>query len=939
MSIPVDTQQPEPLRLLLVEDSENDAKLLLAELGRGGFAVDHCRVDDRTGMLNALSTSEWDAIISDYSMPGFGGLEALEIYLGSSVDVPFILVSGTIGEDVAVECMRQGAHDYLMKDHLTRLPEAIRRGMREAESRCNHREAEETLQKVFDNASDGILLADSETRRFVRANRAMCQMLGHTREEILNLSVEDIYPTEDLREIVATFEHLSQGEQRSAAEIPMRCKDGSILPAELIARTIELHGRTHLLAIFRDITDRNRAAARQALHARALEVLNRTNEWRELIRDLLVEIKNSMAIEAVGIRLQHGDDFPYFETKGFPCEFVEKERYLCNQSETGECARDETGTPVLECMCGNVLQGRTDPTQPFFTEKGSFWSCNTTEMLAQTTEKDRQAHTRNQCNSSGYESVALIPLRCGDETIGLLQLNDHRTDRFNLDDIHFLEALGTSIGIGFTRFSDREEIERLARFPSENPNPVMRISDEGVIQHANSAATPLMVAMGVHVGEKVPATWLKRVQQVIAGGKVLEGEETVDGQIIAFSLTPISGHDYVNLYGRDVTEQRAIEAQLRQAKKLESIGRLAGGVAHDFNNLLMGIMNYAELCRDKIEPDHPIREWLDEITLEAARSAKLTHQLLAFARKQIIAPRVIDLNDGISSMLKMLRRLIGEDIAIDWRPGAGAWHVKIDPTQVDQILANLAVNARDAIGGTGSITIETRTATLDPSYCAEHSGSLPGDYMLLTVTDSGCGMDQETLQNIFDPFFTTKDEGDGTGLGLATVYGIVKQNDGFINVTSEPGHGTTFKLYLPRCIDAEASAEAAEASSEPTRGSETVLLVEDEKSIRITVQIFLEDLGYTVLVAENPEEALSVAAEHDGEIDLLITDVIMPGMNGRDLANRLSELRPAMEYLFISGFTADVIAQRGVLDNSVHLLSKPFGRDALARKLREVLDT
>ena len=795
MSIPVDTQQPEPLRLLLIEDSENDAKLLLKELGRGGFAVDHRRVDDRTGMLDALSTSKWNAIVSDYSMPGFGGLEALEIYLGSSVDVPFLLVSGTIGEDVAVECMRQGAHDYLMKDHLTRLPEALRRGMREAESRRNRRETEETLQKVFDGASDGILLADSETRRFVRANRAMCQMLGYTQEEILNLSVADVHTAEDAREMIAFFDRLSQGEQGVAAEIPLKCKDGSILPAEISARTIELHGRTHLLGILRDITDRNRAAARQALHARALEVLNRTNEWHDLIRDLLVEIKNSIGIEAVGIRLQDGDDFPYFETKGFSSEFVERERYLCNHlCETGKCARDETGTPVLECICGHVIQGRTDPTQPFFTEKGSFWSCNTTEMLAQTTAKDSHAHTCDLCNSSGYESVALIPLQCGDDTIGLIQLNDHRTDRFTLDDIHFLEALGASIGIGFARFRDREEIERLARFPSENPNPVMRISDEGVVQHANSAAATLLAAMGAQIGERVSDPWLERVHRALADGRVAEGEERIGDRIIAFAIAPIVEQDYVNLYGRDVTEQRALEAQLRQSQKLESIGTLAGGVAHEINNPIMGIMNYAQLIIDKLGPDSPVSEYATEIGAETERVATIVKNLLSFARHEKQAHSQARMRDMIDETLSLVNTVLRRDqIKLDIAIADDLPRIKCHSQQIQQVIMNLVTNARDALnekypGNDVNKKINVTASTLEKD----------GRYWLrTTVADTGPGIPDEVRERMFDPFYTTKPKDKGTGLGLSISHGIVKDHGGEMTVESEVGEWTRFHVDLP----------------------------------------------------------------------------------------------------------------------------------------------
>jgi CheY-like chemotaxis protein len=370
---------------------------------------------------------------------------------------------------------------------------------------------------------------------------------------------------------------------------------------------------------------------------------------------------------------------------------------------------------------------------------------------------------------------------------------------------------------------------------------------------------------------------------------------------------------------------------------MESVGRLAGGVAHDFNNLLMGIMGYAELCQGKIAQDHPIREWLDEIIKSAHRSASLTQQLLAFARRQPAASKVIELNAPIESMLPLLRRLIGECIAIHWRPGSGIWPVKMDPSQIDPVLTNLAVNARDAIGGVGSITMETGRATLSSAYCSEHLGAHPGDYTVFTIADDGCGMDRETLAHIFEPFYSTKGVGRGSGMGLAIVYGIVSQNGGFIDVESELGKGTTFRIYLPRVVTPVTVPVASEISFPTPHGNETILLVDDEKSVRVTTFIFLEDLGYTVLVAEAPEEALRLAAGYHGIIHLLVTDVVMPGLSGYDLAIRLAELRPNIKCLFISGFAADFIPHVRILDTDMNFLAKPFQRDVLARKVREVL--
>lgn len=397
---------------------------------------------------------------------------------------------------------------------------------------------------------------------------------------------------------------------------------------------------------------------------------------------------------------------------------------------------------------------------------------------------------------------------------------------------------------------------------------------------------------------------------------------------------------FVDITERKTAEgaQEELESQLRQAQKMEAVGRLAGGVAHDFNNLLMGIMNYAELCRDDIAIDHPSRKWLDEITHEAERSARLTQQLLAFARKQTVTPAVISLNGSIGRMLTMLQRLIGEDIDLVWRPGVELGSVKIDVGQLDQILTNLCVNARDAISGVGKLTIETKNMSINEGFCAKHAEAVPGDYVLMAVSDNGHGMDVETLGHAFEPFFTTKSVGEGTGLGLATVYGIVRQNDGFVNVHSEPGHGTTFRIYLPRVDESVVQVEDGDEPVRDPAGKETLLLVEDERSIRETLGMLLERLGYTVLSAEDPEISLRVASEHPGPIDLLITDIVMPGMSGRELAERLLESQPSMKVLYMSGYTAEVIAHRGILDTGVHFLSKPVSSDDLAQTVRQLLD-
>ncbi|MDX9979664.1 MAG: response regulator [Lentisphaeria bacterium] len=397
---------------------------------------------------------------------------------------------------------------------------------------------------------------------------------------------------------------------------------------------------------------------------------------------------------------------------------------------------------------------------------------------------------------------------------------------------------------------------------------------------------------------------------------------------------------------RDITERQQAEAererlhdQLNQAQKMESVGRLAGGVAHDFNNMLSVILGHAEMVLDDLPPGQPHYEEVQEIQKAAARSAALTRQLLAFARKQAVAPKVLDLNAVVEGMLKMLVRLAGEDIDLAWFPEAGLGQVLVDLSQVEQILANLCVNARDAVAGTGRITIETGNAFFDRAYCEAHPDHLPGAFVLLAVSDDGCGMAPETMTKIFEPFFTTKPVGKGTGLGLATVYGIVKQNNGFITVYSEPGQGTTFRIYLPRHA-AEAAPLAEEKPAKPVaRGWETILLVEDEPAILSMAATMLERQGYRVLAAASPVEAVRAAAAHPAAIHLLITDVVMPEMNGCDLAEAIRRRHPEIKLLFMSGYMAHSLTHRCVLAAGENFLSKPFSIQELAEKVRTALES
>lgn len=509
--------------------------------------------------------------------------------------------------------------------------------------------------------------------------------------------------------------------------------------------------------------------------------------------------------------------------------------------------------------------------------------------------------------------------------------------------------------------SERRQAEelraRLAMAVEQSAEAIVITNTDGTIVYVNPAfakisgysaaeavgQNPRVLKSGSHPPEFYQAMWATlRAGQTWSGhiinrskqGRLFEEAAVISPVLDATGRTV----NYVAVK-RDITREAQLEIQLRQAQKMDAVGRLAGGVAHDFNNLLMGIMGYAEMCQNNIEPGHPIREWLDEVTLGARRSADLTRQLLAFASRQVIAPKILDLNESVAGMLKMLRRLIGEDIDLAFLPGANLWPVMLDPSQVDQILANLCVNARDAIAGVGRVTLQTGTVAVDEALLVQHPEAVPGDYVSLAVSDTGCGMDAATVAQIFEPFFTTKALGKGTGLGLSTVYGIVRQNQGFISVDCAQGRGSTFTIYLPRADAKDVEAARPAEPAAPQRGGETILLAEDEKAPRETCRLFLESLGYRVLTAVSPADALQQAEAYPDAISLLITDVVMPGMDGRHLARQLGASKPGLKVLFMSGYTPDVVAQRGVMEPNTAFIAKPFTRDELAAKVRDVLDS
>jgi two-component system cell cycle sensor histidine kinase/response regulator CckA len=526
----------------------------------------------------------------------------------------------------------------------------------------------------------------------------------------------------------------------------------------------------------------------------------------------------------------------------------------------------------------------------------------------------------------------------------------------------FRDAYATPASAFDARFAERQHLEseeilrKLWRSVEQMADALAIMDGSGVMEYVNPAFEALTgysrqeaigQTLGILKSEQQTGDLYEEMWNTVRSGNVFRGimmnrKKNGETLIIEEVLTPLrDGSEGITHFistFRDITERRRLESELQQSQKMDAIGRLAGGVAHDFNNLLLVISAYAELMLDSLAAEDPLRRNVAEIMTASRRAADLTRQLLAFGRKQMQLLQVLDLNTVIGEITTMLPRLIGEDIELVFAPAHDLGKVKADPIQIEQVVMNLAANARDAMPGGGTLTIETAAVRVDESYIQRHSIVPPGDYVLLTVTDSGQGIAAKDMAHIFEPFYTTKEAGKGTGLGLATVYGIVKQNGGFVWVYSEPGLGTTFKVYLPQVQSLSSEVAIPKLVESSPRGCETLLLVEDEASVRQAARQFLTRSGYNVLEAIDGEDALRASREHVGPIQLMITDVVMPRLGGPRLAERLADERPDMKVLFVSGYAENTILQHGKIDVRTRFLQKPFSLKTLARKIREVLE-
>ncbi|HTS10767.1 MAG TPA: PAS domain S-box protein [Candidatus Limnocylindrales bacterium] len=786
--------------------------------------------------------------------------------------------------------------------------------------------AEEKFRSLFENAVEGIFQTTFDGQ-YLSVNPAMARICGYESPEEMMSHVSDIgemvYANPEARE---EFRRLIEASGVvEGFEYQIRRKDGSRTWVVENAHAVrDADGRiTGYEGTVEDISERKRSELERQVTTEIIRSVNATDNLDDLLEMIHGALRKVLYAENCFVAL-------YEPTSGmfhFPF-FVDQFDSAPPPQKVGR-----------SCTAYVYRTGRA--------------------MLIPQSAFDHLAE-QGEVELVGTPSPAWLgaPLKTPSATIGVLVVQHYEDEKaYTKRDTEFLASVGGQIALAIDRKRTEtrvRESEAQSRMLVEQLPAVLWTVDKNL--RLTSCVGAGLARLNLKPNEVVGKPLMEYFETsdptfmpIAAHRRAVAGEpitfhvewkggsyachaeplRDVDGEVTGAICTSL-----------DVTDRKQLEEQLRQAQKMEAVGRLAGGIAHDFNNLLMVIQGYADLLSERLPAGDPMRRNAEQIQMASQRATSLTRQLLAFSRKQMLAPKVLNVHSVVSEMEKILRRLIGEDIELETSTVADLWMVKADRSQIEQVIMNLAVNARDAMPEGGRLTIETANVELDSSFTRHSVVLAPGKYVMLAVTDNGCGMDAKTQAHIFEPFFTTKEKGKGTGLGLATVYGIVKQSGGYVWVYSEAGRGTTFKIYLPQITDENAPAGTARAteSKELLRGSETVLLVEDESGVRQLAKEYLETSGYTVLEAENGNAALEVASRHGGTIHLLMTDVVMPGVSGKELVERVAKLRPGIKVLYMSGYTDHAVVHQGILENDAVLLQKPFTLATLASKLREILN-
>jgi len=793
----------------------------------------------------------------------------------------------------------------------------------------------------------------------LKANLTGASMLGIERAFLIGKAFNQFISKDTQDTFYLSFNQLIKKKTPQAFELKLVKNDDTFFHAQLESKIVQDDKGNYNLILLSviDITERKQAEQRKKLNIEILETINKSEKWKDCIKEILDKIKQFTGFEAVGLRLHEDEDFPYYATIGFPPHFVEAERYLCTRDSKGEMIRDSKGNPYVECMCGNVICGRTDANKDFFSEDGSFWSNNTSKLLSETTDEDRQTRTRNRCNSEGYESVALFPLKVGHEILGLLQINDTRPHQFTEELIQFFEGVGVSIGTAFSQKRAKDALLREKLLSEEYINSLpglFYIFDEqeklvkwnklwiDVTGYSNEKLTSMTATDFFKDGDKaiIRKSMVKVFQEGSAG--VEAKLVTKNGQKIPYHFTglrkKLNGKDHLIGLGIDISEHKKLEGQLRQSSKMESIGTIAGGIAHDFNNILYMILGNAELALEDIPEWNPVHDSLKEIKSASLRAAAIIKQLLNFSRKtdqefkpiravKVIRDTMFFLRSMIPTTIEIRKHLPNEEITI-----LG------DPTQINQMVTNFCINAFQGMEMTGGILdITLEKITIDEETAISYIGITPGDHLKIKISDTGPGINPEIIDNIFDPYFTTKEVGKGSGLGLSVVHGIVKNHNGAITVDSELGKGTTFTMLFP--IVTEKPEIVTETTDELPLGNERILFVDDEKSITKMTGKTLQRLGYQIEIKTNPLEAIELFQSKPDQFDLIITDMTMPQMTGVKLSKKLKEIRSDIPVIICTGHSALLDEEKAKEMGIDAYVMKPIVKQEIAKTIRQVLDT
>jgi signal transduction histidine kinase/DNA-binding response OmpR family regulator len=823
--------------ILHLEDSAIDGALVRDFLEADGVSVRIRRVWTRDDFADALAGREFDLILADHQLPSFDGDAALEMARDLAPEIPFIFVSGTLGEDVAVESLRRGATDYVVKQRMDRLPAVVARALAEQREREQRRETE-------------VALAQSE-RDLQIALRA-----GRFGTWSLDLKAKKLVTSELCRQIYGR-----------AANADFSYGDW--------LRSIHPHDKEQVLAAI----------------ARCIE----TGEDYDFEYRILTP---SQAVRWVAVRGQ-----PVYDADGVAAQMVGV------ALEIDQRKREEIRRSAINALEA-TFRSLDDPADIAFAAA---------EMLGRTLGVSRAGYgvidpvaetitIERDWNDDGIKSLA-----------GVLHFRDYGS---------YIEDLKEGRTVVFADANKDSRTRTTAQ--ALEAISALSVVNMPIVEGGRSVAL-------LYLNHAVPREWpedeLEFVREVAERTRMVAERRRAEEALQLLNTT------LEQRVTEEIAERLKAEEQLRQSQKMEAVGQLTGGIAHDFNNMLAVVISGLELVRRKLERgDTDYGRFIDGAMDGARRAATLTQRLLAFSRQQPLAPEPLNVNKLVGSMSELLGRTLGETISIETVLGAGLWQVKVDPTQLESAILNLSVNARDAMGRGGKLTIETSNASIDRSYARNYELS-PGQFVLVAITDTGEGMHEDVVAKAFDPFFTTKGVGKGTGLGLSQVYGFVRQSGGNVKLYSEPGVGTTVKIYLPRYYGSMAAKEAARPAV-VSRGVplEVVMVVEDDERVRAVSVETLRDLGYTVIEASRPSEAIRVL-ESDERLDLVFSDVVMPEMSGRELAEVARKLRPGLKVLFTTGYTRNAIVHNGVLDSDTKLLSKPFSIEELAAKVREILDS